>query len=86
MSDSTPIRAKGPTRYDLLGMGDEEFESMNARLVRLEFPKAFKPANTRDGGADMVLPRPGGYERCWRRSTSPSTSGGGPAKSHWAPR
>ncbi len=58
---------KGPTKYDLVGMPDEDFETMTARLVRLEFPDAFKPKNTSDGGADMVLPRRDeGYERCWQ--------------------
>ena len=66
MTDADPIAAKGPRRYDLLGMGDEAFETMNARLIRLEFPAAFKPSNTKDGGADMVLPKDGGYERCWQ--------------------
>jgi len=37
-------------------MSDENFERMCARLVRLEFPRSFKPANALDGGADMVLP------------------------------
>jgi hypothetical protein len=72
MADSTPIRRKGTTHYDLLGMGDEEFERMNGRLIRLEFPRALKPANTRDGGADMALPRSGGgYERCWQSKHFP---------------
>lgn len=73
MTDSKPVRAKGTTRYDLVGMPDEDFEAMNARLIRLEFPKAVKPANTRDGGADMVLPRAGGgYDRCWQSKHFPN--------------
>lgn len=67
MSDDKLIRAKGATRYDLVGMSDEKFESMCARLIRLEFPDAFKPADTSDGGADMALPKDGGgYVRCWQ--------------------
>jgi len=67
MTDRQPAQRKGPTQYDLLGMHDEDFESMVGRLVRLEFDKAFKPSNAKDGGADMVLPRPvEGYERCWQ--------------------
>lgn len=53
--------------YDLLGMPDTDFELMCSRLIRLEFPGAFKPADTKDGGADTVLPRTsGGYERAWQ--------------------
>ena len=74
MRDSKPRQPKGPTEYDLLGMNDEDFESMVARLVRLEFPEAFKPANTSDGGADTVLRAEGGdaYRRCWQAKHYPS--------------
>ena len=73
MTDTNQLmRAKGPTRYDLLGMHDEDFEAMVGRLVGLEFPEAFKPANTSDGGADMVLPNDdGGYDRCWQAKHYP---------------
>ena len=74
MTDTDPpIRPKGPTRYDLLRMHDEDFEAMVGRLVGLEFPEAFKPANTSDGGADMVLPNDDGYERCWQAKHYPKT-------------
>jgi hypothetical protein len=49
--DPKLIRAKDATAYSIVGMLDERFELMVARLVRLEFPRAFKPANTSDGGA-----------------------------------
>lgn len=66
------MRAKGPTRYDLVGMHDEDFEAMAGRLIGLEFEEAFKPANTSDGGADMVLPdNEGGYEHCWQAKHYP---------------
>jgi hypothetical protein len=67
VTDDKLILAKGATRYDLVEMPDEEFESMCARLIRLEFPAAFKPADTFDGGADMALANDdGGYIRCWQ--------------------
>ena len=59
MSEQRRLPPKGPRLYDLLGMPDENFERMCARLIRLEFPSAFKPANTLDGGADTVLPGAG---------------------------
>ena len=46
MSEQRRLPPKGPRLYDLLGMPDENFERMCARLIRLEFPSAFKPANT----------------------------------------
>jgi hypothetical protein len=53
-------------------MSDENFELMCARLIRLEFPQAFKPANMLDGGADMVLPTAGAtYQRCWQAKHYP---------------
>ena len=52
-----PIRSKGATHYDIVGMSDEKFEAMMARLVRLELPEARRPAATGDGGADRP-PRP----------------------------
>lgn len=74
MSQRHPIRAKGATRFDLLGMNDEDFERMNARLIRLEHPTAFKPANVSDGGADMVEPKQdrSGYARCWQSKHYPN--------------
>jgi hypothetical protein len=45
MTDRQLTPAMGATRYDLLGMHDEDFESMVGRLVRLEFDTAFKPSN-----------------------------------------
>jgi hypothetical protein len=93
MTAEDPIRPKGVTRYDLLGMNDEDFESMTARLIRLEFPTAFKPANTRDGGADMALPtQDGGYERCWQSKHFPRNIAWDQCKDsltaaekHWSP-
>ncbi|MEA2372126.1 MAG: hypothetical protein QOH12_2520 [Solirubrobacteraceae bacterium] len=67
MTDSNPIRAKGPTDYDLGGMPDEDFERMVGRLVLLEFPDAIPTSKTKDGGADVALPKVGGgYSRCWQ--------------------
>jgi len=72
MSGSEKIIPKGPTHYDLKGMPDEEFESLVARLIRIEFSKAVKPAQTGDGGADMALPGDGNtYERCWQSKHFP---------------
>lgn len=66
------MHPKGASTYPLCAMGDEQFELMNARLIRLAFPRAFKPAATHDGGADMVLPaHGGGYERCWQSKHYP---------------
>lgn len=68
MADDKPIAPRGAVRFDLLAMGDEDFESLCFRLVRLEFPDAVKPKNTGDEGADAVLPQPSGdrYARCWQ--------------------
>lgn len=73
MNERPCIKAKGPTQFDLLGMSDEAFETMNARLIGLEYPSAFKPANVADGGADMVLPKEDGpgYTRCWQSKHYP---------------
>jgi hypothetical protein len=69
---SRSIPPKGATHYDLLAMSDQDFETMVARLIKLEQPNAFKPANVRDGGADMVLPDgTGGYSRCWQSKHYP---------------
>ena len=38
---------------------------MSARLIRLQFPAAFKPASTSDGGADMVLRTPTAAAISW---------------------
>lgn len=93
--DRKLIRAKDATAYDLVGMPDERFELMVSRLVRLEFPRAFKPANTRDGGADMVLPRAEGwgYERCWQSKHFPKAiswdkckASLAAARQHWEPQ
>src|SRR6266576_1991391 len=77
MNDRRSIKAKGPPHFDLLGMSDEAFETMNARLIRLEYPDAFKPANVSDGGADMVLPKEdgSGYARCWQSKHYPKKIG-----------
>lgn len=62
-----PLRPKLPTSFDLVGMPAENFERMCFELIRLEFPEAARPPNTRDGGADAYLPRDGGgYSRCWQ--------------------
>lgn len=73
MSQRQPIRVKGPITHDLVGMSDEDFERMDARLIRLEHPTAFKPANVSDGGADMVEPTAdrSGYTRCWQSKHYP---------------
>jgi len=53
-------------------MSDEEFEGLCARLVRLEFPSAVRPASTGDGGADMRLAGPNETtERCWQAKHFP---------------
>ena len=92
--DKKLIRAKDATAYDLVGMPDERFELMVFRLVRLEFPRVFKPANTLDGGADVVLPREGvpGYERCWQSKHFPRAiswdkcqASLAAAREHWDP-
>ncbi len=92
MNEPDPVRPKGVTSYDLLGMGDEDFESMNALLIKLEFPSAFKPANTNDGGADMVLASDGRYERCWQSKHFTGSIGWtkcqkslADAREHWDP-
>lgn len=88
------IRAKDATAYDLVGMPDARFELMVFRLVRLEFPRVFKPANTLDGGADVVLPRDAGsgYERCWQSKHFPRAiswekclASLAAAREHWEP-
>ncbi len=73
MSKDRPARPKGATNFDIVGMNDEEFERMNARLIRLEHPTAFKPANVSDGGADMLLPGAdgSGYKRSWQSKHYP---------------
>ena len=94
MSERRTLKAKGPTQFDLLGMSDGAFESMNARLIRLEFPTAVKPANVSDGGADMVLPRKegAGYARCWQSKHYPKNirwakceKSLADARKHWNP-
>lgn len=90
------IPPKRPTQYDLLKQPDEDFEAMVARLVRLEYSDAFKPANTSDGGADMVLQGPkerSGHERCWQAKHYPQRIGWtkckeslAAAQKHWQPR
>lgn len=93
MNKPKPIPAKGTTTYDILGMNDEEFERLLSRLVRLEHPTAIKPANTSDGGADLVLPAGGpGYSRCWQAKHYPKNIHWGKcekslndAREHWNP-
>lgn len=96
MTDQRRIPPKRQKQYDLLNQDDKAFEAMVARLVRLQYPEAFKPANTGDGGADMVLQgargRPG-HERCWQAKHYPNRIGWpkcknslAAAKKHWQPR
>jgi hypothetical protein len=94
MNARRSIKAKGPTHFDLLGMSDEAFETMNARLIRLEYPDAVKPANVSDGGADMVLPKEdsSGYARCWQSKHYPKNirwekceKSLADAREHWDP-
>jgi hypothetical protein len=67
MSDARRIRPRGPVEHDLVGMPDDRFEAMVAQLIRLDYPDARKPANTSDGGADMLLPdEADGYDRAWQ--------------------
>jgi hypothetical protein len=65
--------AKGGDTFDFCGMPDERFERMNALIIKLEHPRAFKPANVGDGGADMVLAKAdgSGYEHCWQSKHFP---------------
>jgi hypothetical protein len=94
VTDPNPSRPKGATSYDIIGMGDEDFETMNALLIELEFPEAFKPAKTLDGGADMVLRTSDGtgYERCWQSKHYPGKirwdeckASLASAQEHWKP-
>lgn len=64
--------ARGPTSYDLRGMPDEQFERLCHRLIRLEYPDVEKPADSGDGGADALLPKPdGGYSWAWQAKHFP---------------
>ena len=70
--DASRLAAKTTRRYDLEGMPDEEFERMCARLVRIEFPLAVRPASTGDGGADVRLPGADDTtERSWQAKHFP---------------
>ncbi len=74
VSAQKEILPKRPIQYGLLRQPAEDFESLVARLVRLECPTAIKLARTSDGGADMVLPADGdeGYDRCWQTKHFPA--------------
>lgn len=94
MSKPKPIPAKGTNTYDIVGMNDEDFERLISRLVRLEHPTAIKPANTSDGGADLVLPNAEGpgYSRCWQAKHYPKNirwakceKSLADAREHWNP-
>jgi hypothetical protein len=53
-------------------MPDEQFERLCHRLIRLEYPDVEKPADSGDGGADALLPKPeGGYSRAWQAKHFP---------------
>jgi hypothetical protein len=56
----------GPRPFDLLTLGDEAFEELCFRLIRIEVPSVSATANP-DGGADALLRAPGGgFERAWQ--------------------
>lgn len=94
MNEPKRLPPRGPRDYDLERLQDEQFERLCARLILLEYPSAFKPANTADGGADMVLPGPGAsYERCWQAKHYPDAihwnkckQSLATAKKRWGPR
>lgn len=66
------VSARGPVRYDLVGMPDTDFEHLCHRLIRLEYPRVEKPAESSDGGVDALLPKPGGgYARGWQSKHYP---------------
>jgi hypothetical protein len=66
------VAARGPLQYDLLGMPHEQFDLLCYRLLRLEYPKIIKPAESSDGGADALLPKEeGGYEHAWQMKHYP---------------
>jgi hypothetical protein len=76
MADETSKSAKprGPIHYDLLSQPAPDFELMCFRLIRLEHPEVEKPADVSDGGADALLPKPGGgYARAWQAKHFPGT-------------
>lgn len=75
--ENRPLTARGPARYDLVGMPDTDFDLLCYRLIRLEHPGVEKPAESNDGGADALLPRiGGGYERAWQSKHFPG-------RMHW---
>jgi hypothetical protein len=51
------VPARGPVKYDLLDMPEDEFELLCFRLIRLEYPAIEKPSESSDGGADALLPK-----------------------------
>ena len=53
-------------------MPDDQFELLCHRLIRLEHPEVEKPADSGDGGADALLPAPGGdYAHAWQAKHFP---------------
>lgn len=74
MDDSEPpLKPRGSTAYDFKAMADADFDRMCFRLIHLEFPDAIKPAEVGDGGADALLPKPGGgYARAWQAKHYPA--------------
>jgi hypothetical protein len=70
------VKARGPVEYDLAGMPDKQFDLLCFRLIRLEHPDAIKPKEAGDGGADVLLPKPGGgYGRAWQAKHFPNRIG-----------
>jgi hypothetical protein len=68
-----PLAPRGPVTYAFKAMTDGDFDKMCFRLIRLEFPAAIKPAEVADGGADALLPKPGGgYARAWQAKHYPN--------------
>jgi hypothetical protein len=68
-----PLKPRGSTAYDFKAMTDADFDRMCFRLIHLEFPDAIKPAEVGDGGADALLPKPGGgYARAWQAKHYPA--------------
>lgn len=56
----------GPSRPDLLALGDQDFEDLCFRLALIEAPGVNRTANP-DGGADALLRGPaGGFARAWQ--------------------